>query len=129
MGRPARHGVPPQEQCPYRQFDESLRRRPGSPDRALLGGLSAAALDGSVAGPGSGACFERAGLGKLHGVGLHCLRRTWATQALEHGASLDVVQDAGGWASEQVLLRHYARPGATARRKLASRIGAALLEE
>jgi integrase len=75
------------------------------------------------------ACFDRAGLAKLHGVGLHCLRRTWATQALEQGASLDVVQDAGGWASEQVLLRHYARPLATARRRLAAGVGAALLED
>ena len=50
---------------------------------------------------------------------------TEAEEPQEESAALDVVQESGGWASEQVLLRHYARPGASARRALAARVGAA----
>jgi len=54
--------------------------------------------------------LAHAGLGDIPGAGPRCLRRTWATVALDMGHSAAVVQSEGGWASPQVLLDAYARP-------------------
>ena len=62
------------------------------------------------------------------GAGLHALRRSWATAALNAGASFPAVQAAGGWASPQVLLAHYARSTEDAQHELAMGVGTRLLE-
>ncbi len=67
--------------------------------------------------------FEDAGLSDVPGAGLHCLRRTWATDALAVGNSLAAVQHAGGWSTAQVLLSHYAKPRQAELEKLAESLG------
>jgi integrase len=55
--------------------------------------------------------------------GLHVMRETWCSELLDRGFAIPTVQEMGGWATPDVLLRHYASSSADQRRAAAVAIG------
>ena len=64
--------------------------------------------------------FEAAGVTREGVVGLHALRRSWASELLDRGFAIPTIQELGGWATPDVLLRYYASSNADQRRRAAA---------